>query len=85
MRLPSTVAGSVRIAGSRKAHRLNRVAARFIAGGDRRTLSVGISRRALRAVGRAIRRHRRVRIGLVVEARDAAGNVTVKKRTVELA
>lgn len=80
----STVGGRIRIGGSRKPYRLNGVTARFIAAGDQRTLTPGISRRAMRAIGRALRRDRRVRVTLTVVARDAAGNATVKKRTIEL-
>jgi hypothetical protein len=80
----STVAGRIRIGGSRKAYGLNGVTARFIASGDRKTLTPRISRQALRAIGRALRRHRRVKVTLVVEAHDAAGNATVKKRTIGL-
>jgi hypothetical protein len=80
----SSVAGRIRIGGSGKAYRLNGVTTRFVARGDRRTLTPGISRKALRAIGRALRGHRRVRVTLTVEARDAAGNATVKKRTIEL-
>jgi hypothetical protein len=81
----ATLAGSIRIGGSRNAYRLNRVTARFIAGGDRKRLTPGISRRALRAIRRGLRRDRRVKVTLTVEARDAAGNATVKKRTIKLA
>jgi hypothetical protein len=80
----STVAGRIRIGGPRKAYRLNGVTARFIASGDRKTLTPRISRQALRAIGRALRRQRRVKVTLVVEAHDAAGNSTVKKRTIGL-
>lgn len=78
------VSGSIRIQGLRKAYQLKGASARFIAGGDRRALTLRISRQALRAIGRGLRRHRRVRVRLTVEARDAAGNTTVKKRNVEL-
>jgi hypothetical protein len=81
----STVAGSIRIGRSSRAYTLNGVTARFIAGGDRKTLTPRVSRQALRAIRRGLRRHRRVRVTLTVEARDAAGNARVKKRTIELA
>ena len=80
----SSVAGRIRIGRSTKAYGLTGVTARFIAGGDRKTLTAGISRRALRAIGRALRRHQRVRVTLTVEARDASGNAAVKKRTLAL-
>jgi hypothetical protein len=65
-----TITGRIRIAGSRKT-RLRRTRARFLAAGKSVVLRLGVPRRTLR-------------ITLTVTARDAAGNVTVRERTVRL-
>jgi hypothetical protein len=66
-----TVTGRARIAGSRRPVRLRAIRARFIAAGDTAGLRVRLPRRAMRVV-------------LTVVARDAAGNVTAKGRTIRL-
>jgi hypothetical protein len=80
----STLSGTILIQGARRAFALKGVRASFIARGARRTLTLRIPRRALRAITRGLRRHRSARARLRIEARDAAGNITVKKRTVQL-
>jgi Glycosyl hydrolases family 43 len=80
----STLSGTILIQGSRRGYALKGVRVSFIARGARRTLTLRIPRRALRAITRGLRRHRSARARLTIEARDAAGNITVKKRTVQL-
>jgi hypothetical protein len=79
-----TASGRVRVRGSGKAFTLKGVRASFIARGDSATLTLRATRRAVRAIRRALHRGRGVRAKLSIEARDAAGNVTVEKRAIEL-
>ena len=78
----STASGRVRISGSGRAYRLESTAARFIPRGGARTFKLGITNNAHWAIRRALRRHRRVSVGLAIEASDVAGNVTLKTRSV---
>jgi hypothetical protein len=80
----STLSCKISIQGASRAYTLKGARGIFIARGALRTLSLRIPPRALRAVRRGLRRHRRVSARLTVEARDAAGNTIVKTRTVQL-
>jgi hypothetical protein len=80
----ATASGKVSIRGKKKAHKLKGVKARFIARGHRATLRLKVSKKALRAIKRALGRHRKVRARLTIKARDAAGNTTIKRRTIKL-
>ena len=79
-----TVSCSVRVGGGRKRHALKGVTGSFIAHGDSRTLRVRVSMDVLRAIQRGLRRHHGVRARLTVEARDAAGNLTVRRLAIDL-
>jgi hypothetical protein len=78
------VSGKVAIRGSTKTYRPKRVENRFIALGQKATLTLRLSRKALKAIRRALRRDLVVRAKLTVMARDAAGNLTLKTRTILL-
>jgi hypothetical protein len=80
----STVSGTVRIAGSRKAYALKSVRERFIVRGGASTFNLSLSKKALRAIRRALRSHRSVTARVTMDARDAAGNITATKRTIAL-
>jgi glucose/arabinose dehydrogenase len=80
----ATASGKVSIRGKKKAHKLKGVKARFIARGHRATLRLKVSKKALRAIKRALGRHRKVWARLTIKARDAAGNTTIKRRTIKL-
>jgi lysophospholipase L1-like esterase len=79
-----TAWGKAWVRGWKTAYKLKRVKARFVARGHKATLRVKVPKKALRAIKRALRRHRKVRAKLTIKARDAAGNTTVKKRTIKL-
>jgi hypothetical protein len=80
----ATASGKVAIRGSTRSYRLKGVVARFIASGDTATLKLEMSRTALRAVTHALDRDRRPRAELKLSLRDAAGNITTKRRTIRL-
>ena len=80
----STLSCRISIQGARRAYALRSTSESFITRGARRTLTLRIPRRALRAVKRGLRRHLRVGARLTIGARDAAGNTTVRTRTVRL-
>ena len=78
-----TVNGNVSVPGASKVFRLKPVSAKT-APGKTVTLRPALSKPALKSVRKALRRHRRVRLKLTVTARDAAGNIAVRKRTARL-
>jgi hypothetical protein len=82
--LRASASGRVAIRGSTKTYRPKGVENRFIARGQKVTLVLKLSRKALKAINRALRRNLVVRAKLTVTARDAAGNLTVKRRTILL-
>ncbi len=79
-----SVSGSVSVPGAAKTYRLTAVKNRFLARGTKRTLKLKLSRKARRAIRRALSKGKKVRANLTVRVRDAAGNSTTKKRTVKL-
>jgi Glycosyl hydrolases family 43 len=80
----ATASGAVRIGGSKKAYALRGAGTSFVEPGTLKTLKLRISRKALLATRRGLRRHRIVTARLVIEALDPAGNSTVRKRTIKL-
>jgi hypothetical protein len=80
----TAVSGTVRARGARTAYALRGVRARFITSGETSTLRLRIAWKALRAIRRALGRHRHVVARLRIEARDAAGNATSITRTIAL-
>ena len=80
----ASVSGKVSIQGVRGTYALKGPGDTFIVRGARRTLTLRIPRRTLLAIRRALRRRDVVRVRFTVEARDAAGNSTVRKRMVRL-
>jgi hypothetical protein len=79
-----TVSCNVRVRGSRKGYALKGVTGSFIARSEGRTLTLRVSKKILRAIQPGLRRHRGVRARLTIEARDAAGNITVRKLAIDL-
>jgi hypothetical protein len=75
--------GRVSIRRSAKVFRLTPVT-RQIAKDAKATLKLKLKRRALRAIARALRAGKRVRAKVTVTAKDAAGNVTTKRRAIRL-
>jgi hypothetical protein len=59
-------------------------AAKSIRKGGRATLRLKLSKKARRAIGRALRKRRKVRARIKVTLTDAAGNSRVLRRTVRL-
>jgi hypothetical protein len=77
----ATVTGRIRIARVERAFVLKRVA-RPLAAHTRVKVTLRASRRTLKAVRAALRRHRGVTAKIVAVGRDAAGNAGVAKRSV---
>jgi hypothetical protein len=75
--------GTVTVPGSAKVFKLKPITKQIPAGG-KVTLELRISKRALRAIGRALRHHKNVNAQVTVSAKDAARNVTTKQRTIRL-
>jgi hypothetical protein len=73
--------GTLSVAGASKVFRLRRATA-TAAAGQTRKLKLRISKKATRAVRRALRRKRKVRARVTVSAVDAAGNKSVAKRKI---
>jgi hypothetical protein len=64
--------------------RLRPARARGIPAGVRRTLRLRVPRRALRGIRRALRARRRIAVRVTVTFTDAAGNRTIRRRTIRL-
>ena len=75
--------GKVRLGRSGKARGL-RKAKRSIAAGRSATLKLALSKKARRAIRRALRNGRKVRATITVVVRDAAGNRSAERRKVKL-
>jgi hypothetical protein len=80
----ASLSGTLFLPHSSTVYRLTGSHKQFIARGASAILAAKLSREARWAAMHALRRHRSVRVELFVKARDAAGNVTVAKRTVRL-
>ena len=80
----ASASGRLVIQGSRRRYKLGGVRARFIARGEASTLELKVPGSGLTAARRALRRVRRVTAELRLSVRDAAGNVTTRKRTIRL-
>ena len=78
-----TAGGTIDVSGSARAFRLNDASAVAKPGVPVR-LRLKASKKAQRAVRRALRRDRRVKASIWVIARDAAGNTKAKRRTIKL-
>ena len=79
----ATAKGKVSIRRSAKVFRLTPVT-KQVAKGGKATLKLKLKRGALRAIGRALKKGKRVSAKVAVTAKDAAGNVTTKRRTIRL-
>ena len=79
----ATARGTIAVPGSAKAFKLTPVT-KQISAGSKATLKLGITKRALTAIGRALKHHKRLSARLTVSAQDAAKNVTAKQRTIRL-
>lgn len=82
--LTATATGTVSVPGAARVFRLRAVRNRAVRRGTTATLRLRVSAKARRAVGRALRRNRRVKARIAIVARDAAGNATPAKRTIAL-
>ena len=78
-----TASGTVGVGGAAKVYRLRRVS-RTVAAGQSIKLHLKLSRRALRAVKRAIRHKRKARAKVTLTAADTTGHRTVRKQTIRL-
>lgn len=75
--------GTVNVPAASRVYRLRRASAAVPRGG-KATLRLKISKRAQRAIRRALRKRKRVRAKVVVTARDGAGNIVTKTRRIRL-
>jgi lysophospholipase L1-like esterase len=78
-----TAKGTVSVRGGSQLFTLRSVT-RQIAQGAKTTLKLKLKRRAFRAIASALRAGKRARAKITVTAKDAAGNVTTKRRTIRL-
>jgi hypothetical protein len=79
----ATARGKVVIRGSADVFRF-KPATKQIASGAKATLKLKLKRSPLSAIGRALKAGKRVSAKVTVTAKDAAGNVTTKQRTIKL-
>jgi hypothetical protein len=82
---PSTVTamGKVAVRGSAKVFKLTPVT-KQVSRGAKATLKLKLKRRALVAIGRALQAGKKLSAKVTVSAKDAAGNVSTKRRTIRL-
>lgn len=82
---PSTVTakGKVVVRGSARVFKLTPVT-KQVSGGAEATLKLKLKRSALAAIGRALKAGKKLSAKVTVTAKDAAGNVTTKQRTIRL-
>jgi hypothetical protein len=78
-----TASGSVSVPNSAKVYKLKRVTA-TVSPGAVVNLRLKLAKKDLRAVEKALRRYRRVNAKVTITARDMAGNIATKKRTIRL-
>jgi hypothetical protein len=78
-----TARGKVMIRGSANVLRFT-PATKQIASGAKATLKLKLKRSPLSAIGRALKAGKRMSAKVTVTAKDAAGNVTTKQRTIKL-
>jgi plastocyanin len=78
-----TATGTVNVGGAAKAYNLKR-ASRTVAAGQSVKLRLKLSKKALRAVKRAIRHKRKARAKVTLTALDTTGHKTVRKQTIRL-
>jgi peptidoglycan/xylan/chitin deacetylase (PgdA/CDA1 family) len=75
--------GSVNVPSASKVHRFRTTSTNAVPGKVVK-LRLRLSKKSLRAVKRALRRHKKLRAKLTITARDRAGNAKIEKRTVRL-
>lgn len=71
--------------GTSRVHKLRGIKDRFVARGSTVALYAGVPKKARTAIRRALRRHHKVKARLTLTMRDATHNVSVAKRTIDLA
>jgi Bacterial Ig-like domain len=80
----ASASGRLALEGSARRYGLRGFRGRFIARGQTATLELRLPPDALSAARRALRSLREVRAGVRLSARDAAGNVATRKRSIKL-
>jgi glucose/sorbosone dehydrogenase len=73
---------SVSLPGASRVFRLREARRRNIAAGKRYRLKLRLRASGRRAIARALARHRRVLIGVIIRTRDLAGNLTARRTVV---
>ena len=82
--MTGTATGTVSVPKASKVYRLGSVTNVAIAHGLKTTLRLKISKKARRAILRALKAKKRVKATIRITARDASGNVATARRTVRL-
>ena len=80
----ASASGTVSVPAASKVYRLKAIRNRFVASGTKATLKLKVPKAALRAIKRALRARKKVKASIKLTARDGAGNLTTRKRTVKL-
>ena len=75
--------GTLSVPGASKTFKL-KSDTKTVTAGKKSELKLRVTRKALRAVKRSLRRGKRVRATATVAIRDAAGNVATAKRTIKV-
>lgn len=80
---PCDAAGGAVVLRSAKVFKLTPVTQQ-VPRGAKRTLKLKLTKGALNAIGRALKAGKKVNARVTVTAKDTAGNVTTKRRTISL-
>ena len=78
-----TVGGTVSVPNASKVFKLKPVSSNATAG-QTVTLKVKLAKKALKAIKKAIKRHKKPKASLTITAKDAKGNTRIEKRSVKL-
>ena len=78
----ATASGTVAVSGSRRTARLTPLSRRFVAKGRRVAIRLKLPSATARSIERALRARGTATATITIRARDAAGNVTVRRRAV---
>ena len=78
-----TVSGTVSVPKASKVYKLSSVTANATAG-QAVTLKVKLAKKTLKAVKKAIKRHKKPKASLTITAKDAKGNTKSEQRSVKL-
>jgi hypothetical protein len=80
----ASASGGVAVSEASKIYRLKAIKNRFVARGTKATLKLKVPKKAQKAIKKALSRGSKVKAKVKLTARDGAGNLTTRKRTVKL-